>query len=154
MAKLKMSQEIFDLIYPVGCIYMSVNSINPKTLFGGTWTAWGSGRVPVGINTSDTDFNTVEKTGGEKTHKLTVSELAAHNHSPNKSNYGFNIYQENNGDVARWQVASGTSFHAIASKVPDTDGVNYSTTTANTGGGTAHNNLSPYIVCYMWKRTA
>lgn len=56
-------KTIFDLIYPVGSIYMSVNSTNPTNLFGGTWITWGQGRVPVGISTSGT-FNSVEKTGG------------------------------------------------------------------------------------------
>ena len=54
-------------VYPVGSIYMSVNNTNPGTLFGGTWVAWGSGQVPVGVKTTDTDFATVEKTGGAKT---------------------------------------------------------------------------------------
>jgi hypothetical protein len=60
-------ENIVDLIYPVGSIYLSVNNVNPSILFGGTWEAWGSGCVPVGVKTSDTDFNTVEKTGGAKT---------------------------------------------------------------------------------------
>lgn len=55
------NKTIFDLIYPVGSIYMSVNSTNPKNLFGGTWVGWGSGRVPVCVNTSDSNFSTVEK---------------------------------------------------------------------------------------------
>lgn len=70
--------ELADLIneirlaaYPVGSIYMSVNNTNPSTLFGGTWVAWGSGKVPVGVDTSDTDFDTVEKTGGAKSHSYT-----------------------------------------------------------------------------------
>ena len=45
---------------------MSVNSTNPTNLFGGTWVTWGAGRVPVGIDTSQTEFASVEKTGGEK----------------------------------------------------------------------------------------
>lgn len=66
MAKLHLAQEILDIIYQVGSIYMSVNSTNPTNLFGGTWVAWGAGRVPVGIDTSQTEFASVEKTGGEK----------------------------------------------------------------------------------------
>ena len=56
--------------YPVGAIYMSVSPTSPASLFGGTWTSWGSGRVPIGINSSDSDFNTVEKTGGSKEYEL------------------------------------------------------------------------------------
>ena len=52
---------LLDLIYPVGSIYMSVNNVSPQTFLGGTWTKWGSGRVPVGVNTSDSNFSTVEK---------------------------------------------------------------------------------------------
>ena len=68
-------------MYPVGSIYMSTSNTNPSSLFGGTWVAWGSGRVPVGVNTSDGNFNTVEKTGGESTHILTTAEMPSHTHT-------------------------------------------------------------------------
>ena len=58
------NKTIFDLVYPVGSIYMSINSTNPANFFGGTWMQWGAGRVPVCVNTSNSNFNTVEKTGG------------------------------------------------------------------------------------------
>lgn len=73
-------QQILNLVYPVGSIYMAVNNVNPSVLFGGTWVAWGSGRVPVGVDTTDSDFNTVEAVGGEKTHTLTVEEMPTHTH--------------------------------------------------------------------------
>lgn len=63
MAKLHLAQQILDIIWPVGSIYMTTNSTNPSTYFGGTWVAWGSGRVPVGVNASDNNFKSVEKTG-------------------------------------------------------------------------------------------
>ena len=63
-------EQVLAKIYPVGAIYMSVSPTSPASLFGGTWTQWGSGRVPIGINSSDTDFNTVEKTGGNKNYEL------------------------------------------------------------------------------------
>lgn len=63
---------------PVGTIIMSTSSANPSTYMGfGTWAAWGSGRVPVGVNTGDTDFATVEKTGGSKTHTHTQGATGA-----------------------------------------------------------------------------
>jgi hypothetical protein len=125
-----------NLVYPVGSIYLSVVSTNPGTLFGiGTWTAWGSGRVPVGLDSGQTEFDTVEETGGAKTHTLTTGEIPAHTHP-----YGGTV-KVNGGSSSGWS-ASGASMY------------NNTDTQANTGGDGAHNNLQPYIVCYMWKRTA
>ena len=66
-------------MYPVGSIYISVTNTNPGTIFGGTWVAFGTGRTLVGIDTSQTEFNTVQKTGGEKTHTLTGAESGQKN---------------------------------------------------------------------------
>ena len=66
-------KNILDSFYPVGSIYLSVKNENPSSKFGGTWVAWGSGRVPVGVNSSDSSFNSVEKTGGGKTHSHTIT---------------------------------------------------------------------------------
>ena len=126
--------SIFNLIYPVGSIYMSVNSTNPGTLFGGTWVAWGTGRVPVGVDTNDGDFNTVEKTGGEKSHILQASEMPPHTHDVN--------------DVTIW---GGDAWIGSGGYTTITFG---GRTTTSAGGGQAHNNVQPYITCYMWKRTA
>lgn len=128
----------FDTIYPVGAIYMSVVSTPPASLFGGTWAAWGTGRVPVGVDAGQTEFNTVEKTGGAKTHTLAATEMPAHTH----------------GVPAKYNSATGTSdpnrlMDAVA---PGTNAPDVTTTSA--GNGLAHNNLQPYITCYMWKRTA
>lgn len=75
-----LKSELLNLVYPVGSIYMSISSTNPGTLFGGTWVAWGAGRVPVSVDANDTDFNAAEKTGGEKTHTLTILEMPNHDH--------------------------------------------------------------------------
>ena len=126
-------------VYPVGSIYMSVNNVNPSTLFGGTWQLWGSGRVPVCVDTSQTEFNTVEKTGGEKTHKLTVAESASHSH-------GFQ-----GGSALFTQKDQG-----IKGLGPGgfwVEGVGSIPNTSTAGGNQPHNNLQPYITCYMWKRT-
>ena len=69
--------KIFLSAHPVGEIYLSTDSRNPGTLYGGTWEAWGSGRVPIGVNASDSDFSAAEKTGGAKTVNL------AHSHTVN-----------------------------------------------------------------------
>lgn len=120
-------------VYPVGSVYINAAvSTNPATLLGfGTWTAFGAGRVMVGLDAGQTEFDTLEETGGAKTHTLTVDEIPAHTHSvPNSGS------QNNSFD-------SGTT---VGNDVTGTSG--------STGGGSAHNNLQPYIVVYMWKRTA
>ena len=130
------------LAYPVGSIYTSVVATNPATLLGvGTWAAFGAGKVMVGIDSGDTDFDTVEETGGAKTHTLTTAEIPAHNHSASAGGSGTDSGNSNypNGGAALYDSTSFT-WNNI--------------TVANTGGGGAHNNLQPYIVVYMWKRTA
>lgn len=127
--------EVFDRMYPVGSIYMSVNSTNPSNYFGGTWVSWGSGRVPVGVS-SDTEFNTVEKTGGAKSVALDTQHLPSHRHP-----LGNTMVSDNSG------TSSGLLYQTNKGAYP----TQY---TGNTGGGQAHNNLQPYITCYMFKRTA
>ena len=163
-------ETIFSKIYPIGSIYMSVNNVNPGTLFGGTWVAWGSGRVPVGVNTSDTNFNTVEKTGGSATHTLTTSQIPSHTHSiPALSGSAASNGAHTHYLTYTKDVASGTAKNRV---VPDGSGTKAdaagalsagghthkvtttASTTKSTGSGGAHNNLQPYITCYMWKRTA
>ena len=71
-----------NLLYPIGCIYESVVSTSPATLFGfGTWSAFGTGQVLVGIDATQTEFDTIEETGGEKTHALSSTENGAHAHT-------------------------------------------------------------------------
>lgn len=67
-------------MYPVGSLYFSTNSTSPATIYGGTWERYGKGRTLVSVNESDTDF-TAGKTGGEKTHVLTVDEMPKHRHT-------------------------------------------------------------------------
>ena len=127
-------------VYPVGSIYINASvSTNPATLLGfGTWVSFGAGRVLVGLNSADSDFNSVEETGGAKTHTLTTSELPAHSHG--------GIFPSG---------ASGSFSQAFDVDNPGTGAdLGSEKTTSNTGSGAAHNNLQPYIVVYMWKRTA
>lgn len=74
-------KTLLDYLHPIGSIYISTTSTDPGTIFGGTWVQWGQGRVPVGVDTENSNFNTVEKQGGEQSHSLTVSEIPSHTHS-------------------------------------------------------------------------
>lgn len=152
---------LINAIYPVGSIYMSVSSTNPSSIFGGTWVAWGAGRVPVGVASGDTNFGSVEQTGGEKTHTLTTEEMPAHYHIPSRGEYnGSNFYFTTNAslgttEVTRRGVASSSSASGGYAMTSTNSGLIYDAPQTNTvGGGGAHNNIQPYITCYMWKRTA
>ena len=147
-------QAIAKQIYPVGSIYLSTRSTNPGTIFGGTWVRWGNGRVPVGVDTSQTEFSSVEKIGGEKTHRLTEDEMPAHQHFADNNNGEEKLTGSigNMGFSAGSDEGAGSCYGlnwAYRSSRTDT-GIK----TAAAGGGDPHNNLQPYITCYMWKRTA
>jgi hypothetical protein len=143
----------FNTQYPVGCIHITVTNVNPGTYLNGTWVAWGTGRVPLGVDTAQTDFNTVEKTGGATTITLTESQMPSHKHD---------LSDDRNEDVRYGNQTSGTA-HPNSKWVPpgyftDTTTVNgnraYTMNTVAVGGSAAHSNVQPYITCYMWKRTA
>jgi hypothetical protein len=132
-----------DKAYPIGSIYMSINSINPGTLFGGTWVTFGAGRTIVGVDTSDSDFNAPEKTGGSKSVTLTTEQMPSHNHAAGK--YDGTTYLNHR------TASSGGGFNALA---VENDTYTYRVKTDYSGSGGAHTNLQPYIAVYLWKRTA
>jgi hypothetical protein len=137
---------INNLVYPVGSIYTTISATAPATLLGmGTWEAFGAGKVPVGIDASDTDFDTVEETGGAKTdsHTLTTGEIPAHSHD---------LWKTRSGDSTSYPYDSRINT-TTASGYRDTDTTSIQD---NTGGGGAHTHdiVQPYIVVYMYKRTA
>lgn len=128
------SNYILDNVYPVGSIYMSVNSTNPKNLFGGTWEQI-QGKFLFGMDSS----YPAGSTGGEITHALTIDEMPEHNHT---------IYYPN----------SGGPYLKANICYPKDSGINMTwcaemCKTASTGGGAAHNNMPPYLSVYIWKRT-
>ena len=132
--------ELLNAIYPVGSIYMSVNSTNPQTLFGGTWVQLKDRFL---LGAGDTYSNGA--TGGEATHILTNNEMPNHDHRvivlpPNQSSQPAKSLDG--------KVASGSDYPYFSW---GSDGNVY---TDKAGGGEAHNNMPPYLVVYMWKRTA
>jgi len=150
--------EAITAAYPVGSIYMNAtNSANPATLLGfGTWVSFGAGRVPVGIDSGDTDFDTAEETGGAKTHTLTQAEIE-HNHlwvTTGGAGADLSIALTTAGDRNNTFDDAGDSRELTSDGA--LSGSNYTDDNRGLTGGTVspHNNLQPYIVVYMWKRTA
>tara|TARA_R110000868_G_scaffold178826_1_gene418683 strand:- start:4995 stop:5666 length:672 start_codon:yes stop_codon:yes gene_type:complete len=147
-------QAALGALYPVGSIYTNAAvSTNPATLLGfGTWSAFGAGRVMVGLDAGNAAFDTAQETGGSAdaivvshTHSATSSVSdPGHNHTIGFQN---NTIDQNGGTAAL--VKQGTSNTSTAST-----GISVSTSISSTGSSATNANLPPYIVVYMWRRTA
>lgn len=132
---------LLDWFYPIGTIYETTSSDLDTTTkmnnhFGGTWEAYGSGRVLVAKST-DTEFDTIGKTGGEKTHTLTEAQIPSHSHKNLNAHWTSMNLALGGG---------GWGFSADSAGSPQM--------LKDIGGGESHNNLQPYIVVYRYRRTA
>ena len=125
--------SVFDMIYPIGCIYISTNETNPSLIFGGFWEPFAQGRTLIGVDSSQNEFNSVLKIGGSKF-------LQNHKHyvmtgEPTTSgNVVFPPY------AVKGVTATGSS---------EEKGWSGNTTYEGTGNS---GNLQPYITVYMWRR--
>jgi hypothetical protein len=142
-SQLATTSFVLQHLYPVGSIYINAGvSTNPATLFGfGTWTAFGAGRVMVGLNGSDSLFDTLEETGGSKD-----ATLVSHSHTVTDPGHFHSGGVNTSGSQGGFSATTlGTANTGTA-----TTGI-----TVNTAGSSATNaNLQPYITVAMWKRTA
>ena len=166
-------KAIANVMFPIGHIIMTTRNVNPGTYLGGTWVAWGSGRVPTGVNAKDADYNASEKTGGAKTLNLSHSHIVnSHSHTVNShkhvSPFGYddNVYYAGRiyeSTVLSASGANGYSFTAESSVKTSPLRLNYTSaespgTSASAPGTNSQlgnrDIRQPYITCYMWKRTA
>lgn len=163
-ADAKMStKELVDILYPVGHIYMSTNSANPGTLFPGTtWEAYAQGRVLIGAGTgtdsrSEKKTFTAGSTGGEYNHQLTVGEMPSHTHSASTNSSGNHSHTLNYGyDDNNAQQTSVDNCWDTQKQISTSEAGTHSHTVLieNTGNNSPHSNMQPYVVCYVFKRTA
>jgi hypothetical protein len=158
-----------QVMYPVGSIYINSGvSTNPATLMGfGTWVAFGAGKVMVGLDGSDTSFDTLEETGGSKdaitvshTHTFSattgnMSANASHAHMmkyTDITNENRNFTTDNNDSAQGYDLTGYDALNTSTTSTEHTHSV--SGTTASTGSSGTNANLQPYITVAMWKRTA
>lgn len=145
--------SIFDKVYPVGAIYMSVSSTNPTNLFGGTWeqimdrfllasgNSYGAGTI-----------------GGEAVHTLTIDEIPVHNHITTSGGEHYHTGRYRNGytlggnNFLLRRVSDEDNYTADAQVTYISGGHGHSI--SNTGGSGAHNNMPPYLAVYVWKRVS
>lgn len=130
--------DLYNAIFPVGQIVIKGDNEDYSNWLGFTWERTAVGKVLVGIDGTDTDFNNIGKTGGEKTHTLSVPEMPRHAHY-----IASNLTNNPPGGIDR----------AIMYGVPESvEPTNYSS--ESTGNNQPHNNLQPYQVVAYWKRIA
>ena len=130
--------DLYNAIFPVGQIVIKGDNEDYSNWLGFTWERTAVGKVLVGIDSTDTDFNTIGKIGGKKTHTLKINEMPSHTHDVkygNSSPLGLN---------------SGTTGYKLNYENGGTQQI-YATAT---GGNQPHNNLQPYQVVAYWKRIA
>lgn len=152
--EVEVKQIVLDTFFPVGSIYTDVTgNVNPNTQFGGTWEKiqnaflYASGSKTVGT------------TGGEETHKLTTSEMPSHSHggsaaSTGAHNHGISRIVSSSNRPGRYWGSNSDDASAYTIEF-NSDGTHSHTLSINnTGGGSAHNNMPPYLVVNIWKRTA
>lgn len=123
-----------NAFYEVGDLFLTTRNEKSSVRFGGTWELFGKGKTLVCVDENDDDFKNVKQTGGEKTHKLTVEEMPSHNHTEKYVGVGW----KQDGASGTYCVSSALEPYRV---------------TGDAGGGQPHNNLQPYITCYIWIRT-
>ena len=153
-------QTVLQTLYPVGSVYTNAtSSTNPATLLGfGTWTAFGAGKVMIGLDSSDATFSTVGNTGGSKdaitvshTHTATSTD-SGHTHSLSISG-GSSITGLGGSGSSGWTgTNSGVTY--VSTSGTNSGTANITTSVASSGSSGTNANLQPYVVVYMWKRTA
>lgn len=151
--------------WPVGAVYISVTDTSPATLFGGTWSAIATGRMLVGVDTGQTEFDTVEETGGSKTKTIAAANLPTHTHvagtlATQTAGDHNHLIDRSTALGAGGLVGRGTSTSAVKNTSPidpagdHQHGIVGSTGNQNGTTGTAMDVMNPYFTVFMWKRTA
>ena len=161
-----LKKDLLDFIHPVGSLYWSSNDTDPGILFGGTWQ-----QIKDRFVLAAGDTYTVNATGGEKTHTLTIDEMPSHDHSFSGSAshshdvifstapytdvvYWFRYQEHGVVGISPTTTEGREHTNATGSLITDSRTVTISGTTGSRGSGTAHNNMPPYIVKYCWERIA
>lgn len=129
----KVVNSLANLFFPIKKVVIFNDNDDHSNYLGFTWERIASGKMLVGIDSADTDFNTIGKTGGEKEHTLTIDEMPSHTHTVNYSG------------------GAGTSTGVTA--MGDQLGTSSAIVQAR-GGGQAHNNMPPYQVVALWQRVS
>ena len=144
IGKIKVGGTIYDIAYPIGSIYLSVNETSPAEFFGGTWE-----QLKDRFLLAAGDTYAAGSTGGEAQHKLTKSEMPQHRHSSSSYVDGY----PDSGIVAKGKFCTWVNIEAYNNNEP-TMLESGPVRTSWVGGSEPHNNIPPYLAVYAWKRIA
>ena len=163
MASLHLAQQLINIMWPVGSVYISTDAVNPSTKFGGTWSQITGGFIygttatsgsKGGTGNTGTGTSTGKNNGNTGSTTLTVDQIPSHNHSMARGGFYENVYVASGQGNTGWEPKGASSSNAYGL------GAAYGNT-QNTGGGKGHTHTLndhqhtiPYIECYVWKRTA
>jgi hypothetical protein len=145
------------IAFPIGMVIITVTNINPTNWTYGTWESFGQGMCLVGLDSSQTEFNTELKTGGSKylqshNHTGSTSENGYHSHSTSfKFSGGSGSSYAISWSTGTWQGPYDNAIGAVS--VYGSGSHTHSFTTGNSGSGSSQN-LQPYIVVHFWRRTS
>lgn len=164
-----------DKAWPVNSIFIATVPTSPATLLDvGTWVRFGEGRMLVSQDGTQTEFDASEETGGAKSTTLTGAHLPAHTHTltahthtmPNHDHGISASYDTEQVDGAGSESVMNNWFWGTGSVVDKTGSTQMggAGNTGSAGGGNTGSTgsatatpvptLPPYVVVYMWKRTA
>lgn len=169
------SDSAVNQAYPINSLFFATVPTNPATLLGvGTWVRFAKGRTLVSLDEADTDFDAAEETGGAKTVTLTSAQIPSHQHNIPQHQHSipshthplsasYSVQHDNvdengtDGRMSSWTFANTgdtpKTGNTGAGGAGSTDLGGAGITDAS-GGGQSHPNLPPYVVVYIWKRTA
>lgn len=142
----ELKEIVLEMVYPIGSIYMSTSNVSPATFLGGEWEKYSEGRTIIGdgenggytftAGSTGTEVNATTNPLGEYKHTLTINEMPSHNH---------NYYNQDSNAPA------GTGLRGAL--LTNGGKGSYNNLITYAGGSQSHNNIQPYIVTYIWKRT-
>jgi hypothetical protein len=148
--------EFLELSFPIGSSYVTQTDVNPSTILGfGTWERV-KGKVLVGLDEADTNFNEVGKTGGASTNTITKANIPNYDLTVLDSGHKHKVESIDNGsEYFAGRISRATNGSQKGFDWGNTDSVKTGIKVNSGGSGTAMNNLQPYqVIGYMWRRTA
>lgn len=153
--------------FPIGAVFIAVVATDPADLLGyGTWAALAAGRMLIGYNAADTDFDTVKETGGAKTSSALIAHThditdPTHNHTQDSHTHVLTQLRDATTGGATTNIAlTADTSSTLGTKITGaTTATNQAaatgiTATDSAGSGSSFSIMNPYLVVYFWERTA